>query len=138
MEPGKRAAVDTGVRVVLTRPDPSVSLPPAAYARIAPRSGLALRGIDVAAGVCDADYRGTYRVVLVNNSDADFEVKPGDRIAQLILESIAIPVCVRVAAPHEDLLDSVRGMDGFGSTGSRAIPGFAGAQRSENYTRRQE
>ena len=56
------------------------------------RSGLALkRFIDVGAGVVDADYRGEVGVVLFNHGDHDFEVKMGDRIAQLILERIDTP-----------------------------------------------
>ena len=70
----------------------SISFPPGLYARIAPRSGLALkRFIDVGAGVVDADYRGEVGVVLFNHGDQDFEVKMGDRIAQLILERIDTP-----------------------------------------------
>ncbi|KAK1357438.1 hypothetical protein POM88_050694 [Heracleum sosnowskyi] len=52
----------------------------------APRSGLAWKhSIDVGAGVIDADYRGPVGVILFNYSDVDFEVKAGDRIAQLII-----------------------------------------------------
>ena len=59
------------------------------YARIALRSGLALKKfIDVGAGVVDADYHGEVGVVLFNHRDQDFKVKMGDRIAQLILEKI--------------------------------------------------
>lgn len=54
---------------------------------MAPRSGLAAKhGIDTMAGVIDADYRGPVGVILANLSDTDFEVKVGDRIAQLIVE----------------------------------------------------
>ena len=57
----------------------------------APRSGLALKnGIDVGAGVVDYDYRGNVGVILFNFSDIDFEVKRGDRIAQLIIEKISM------------------------------------------------
>ena len=57
--------------------------------RVAPRSGLAAKhGIDTMAGVIDADYRGPVGVILANLSDTDFEVKVGDRIAQLIVEKV--------------------------------------------------
>ncbi|PWZ55862.1 Deoxyuridine 5'-triphosphate nucleotidohydrolase [Zea mays] len=80
----------------------------------APRSGLALKhSIDVGAGVIDADYRGPVGVILFNHSDADFAVKPGDRIAQMIIEVIATPEVAEV----EDLDATVRGDGGFGSTG---------------------
>ena len=92
----------------------SVAIPEGCYGRIAPRSGLAVkRFIDVGAGVIDADYRGEIGVVLFNHSDEDFVVKPGDRIAQLLLEKIETPT-VKEA---EELPDTKRGTDGFGSTG---------------------
>ena len=70
----------------------AVSLPPGTYARIAPRSGLAIRKfIDVGAGVVDSDYRGKIKVVLFNHSAEDFAVQAGNRIAQLILERIETP-----------------------------------------------
>jgi dUTP pyrophosphatase len=69
------------------------------------------------AGVIDADYRGPVGVILANLSDADFEVKVGDRIAQLIVEKIVMPDVVVV----QKLEESVRGAGGFGSTG-----GFGG------------
>ena len=91
----------------------SLTFPAGLYARIAPRSGLALKKfIDVGAGVVDADYRGEVGVVLFNHGDQDFEVKMGDRIAQLILEKISTPEVEEVSG-----LDStVCGSGGFGST----------------------
>lgn len=61
----------------------------------------------------DADYRGPVGVILFNHSDMDFQVKHGDRIAQLIIEKIVTPDVAEV----EDLDDTVRGSGGFGSTG---------------------
>lgn len=69
--------------------------------------------IDVGAGVIDADYRGPVGVILFNFSDVDFEVKAGDRIAQLIIERI---MTLDVAVV-DDLDATVRGAGGFGSTG---------------------
>lgn len=83
------------------------------YFRIAPRSGLAVKGIDVGAGVIDCDYRGPVKVLLINNSKSDFEVKKGDRIAQGIFERI-----VEVIFNQTDNLgETKRGEGGFGSTG---------------------
>ncbi|XP_044511206.1 deoxyuridine 5'-triphosphate nucleotidohydrolase [Mangifera indica] len=94
--------------------DLSIAIPEGTYARIAPRSGLAWKhSIDVGAGVIDADYRGPVGVILFNHSDVDFEVKVGDRIAQLIIEEILTPNVLEV----EDLDSTVRGEGGFGSTG---------------------
>lgn len=77
--PGQRVVVSTGIRV---------QLPDGVYGRIAPRSGLAVKhGLDVGAGVVDPDYDGEIRVVLFNHdSHAPFIIRPGYRIAQLILE----------------------------------------------------
>ncbi|XP_008220787.1 PREDICTED: deoxyuridine 5'-triphosphate nucleotidohydrolase [Prunus mume] len=94
--------------------DLSIAVPEGTYARIAPRSGLAWKhSIDVGAGVIDADYRGSVGVILFNHSDVDFEIKEGDRIAQLIIEKIITPDVVEV----EDLDSTARGAGGFGSTG---------------------
>lgn len=99
---------------VLVPTDLSIAIPEGTYARIAPRSGLALKhAIDVGAGVIDADYRGPVGVILFNHSDVDFEVKAGDRIAQMILEKIITPEVMEV----EDLDSTLRGEAGFGSTG---------------------
>ena len=82
--------------------------------RIAPRSGLASKYfIDTGAGVIDSDYRGPLKVLLFNHAETDFEVKEGDRVAQLIIERIYSPE-VQVV---EKLEESVRGVGGFGSTG---------------------
>jgi dUTP pyrophosphatase len=89
-------------------------LPEGIDGRIAPRSGLAAKHfIDTGAGVIDADYRGQVKVLLFNHADVDFQVKEGDRIAQLVLERIYTPEVQEVP----ELEESVRGAGGFGSTG---------------------
>ncbi|KAJ0248348.1 Deoxyuridine 5'-triphosphate nucleotidohydrolase [Hirschfeldia incana] len=111
------SAVDSKVPArgkALIPTDLSVAVPEGTYARIAPRSGLAWKhSIDVGAGVVDADYRGPVGVILFNHSDVDFEVKVGDRVAQMIVERIVTPQVLEV----EDLDATVRGEGGFGSTG---------------------
>ena len=78
--PGRRVVVSTGI---------SVHLPPGTYGRIAPRSGLAVKhGLDTLAGVIDPDYTGEVKVVLQNlDTQQPFVIRPGYRIAQLILEN---------------------------------------------------
>ena len=94
----------------------SLQMPEDCYARIAPRSGLALRnGLDVLAGVIDSDFRGELTVILQNNGDAAFNVNIGDRCAQLIFEKIYTPVLERVS--YEMLTETERGGGGLGSTG---------------------
>ncbi|KAL8171997.1 hypothetical protein V2J09_023801 [Rumex salicifolius] len=111
------SAVDAKVPArgkALVATDLSIAIPEGTYARIAPRSGMAWKhSIDVGAGVIDADYRGPVGVILFNHSDVEFEVKAGDRIAQLIIEKIWTPEVVEV----EDLDSTLRGAGGFGSTG---------------------
>lgn len=103
--PNGRLAVSTGI---------SIGLPEGTYGRVAPRSGLAFKyGIDVFAGVIDADYRGEVKVILYNSGDQHFFIKAGDRIAQLILEVIKIPDVAVVL----EIDDTTRGSGGFGSTG---------------------
>jgi dUTP pyrophosphatase len=94
--------------------DLKVAVPPGTYGRVAPRSGLAAKNfIDIGAGVVDEDYRGPLSVVLFNHADSPFEVKQGDRVAQLICEKIVCPRLMEV----ESLDDTARGESGFGSTG---------------------
>lgn len=95
------------------RTDIAVKVPDGCYARIAPRSGLALsHSVDVGAGVVDPDYRGNVGVLLLNFGAKPFRVSCGDRIAQLILERAR--VCEVVESKELD--DTPRGEGGFGST----------------------
>ncbi|KAF9222051.1 dUTP diphosphatase [Gyrodon lividus] len=95
----------------------SIAVPAGTYGRVAPRSGLASKFmIDTGAGVIDADYRGVVFVLLFNLSDKDFEVQEGDRIAQLIIEKICTPEVLEV----DNLNETLRGANGFGSTGGHS------------------
>ena len=99
----------------LVKTNISISIPEGYYGRIAPRSGLAYKnGIDVLAGVIDSDYRGDIGVILFNtDSNLDFLVNVGDRIAQIIIEK-----CHSIDWVETDNLDSSeRSGKGFGSTG---------------------
>jgi dUTP pyrophosphatase len=110
--PSKQDLVPTGIAMVL---------PQGCYGRIAPRSGLSLRGIHVGAGVIDADYRGEIKVILYNFSDTPFHFHPGERIAQLILEKIYTDeTCVVISKEtfEKEHTNTSRGSGGFGSTGS--------------------
>lgn len=104
--PGQRHLISTGL---------AVEIPAGYYGRVAPRSGLAVRsGIDVMAGVIDADYRGELRVLAINLGAAEVKFEVGDRIAQLIIESVP-PASFEWS---EELDDTERGEGGFGSTGT--------------------
>ena len=104
--PGRRGVIPTGI---------SIGLPEGTYGRIAPRSGLAVKnGIHVGAGVVDPDYTGEVKVLLYNFDDKPFVVKPGYRVAQLILEKYHSCEVEEVATLEE----TERGENGFGSTGN--------------------
>jgi dUTP diphosphatase len=103
--PGGRAAVPTAL---------NLEIPAGHVGLVWPRSGLAVRhGIDTLAGVIDSDYRGEVRVVLVNHGEAPFAIRPGDRIAQLLIQKVERPVY----AAASRLGETARGAGGFGSTG---------------------
>jgi len=96
----------------------AIEMPIGYYGRIAPRSGMSMtHNIDIAAGVCDCDYRGEIIPCLINNSDTPYNINAGDKIAQLIFERIALMDLHEVTELH----DTVRGKGGFGSTNTLPI-----------------
>nr|CAD1828166.1 unnamed protein product [Ananas comosus var. bracteatus] len=101
----------------LVATDLSISIPVETYARIGEFPSEIRVVVEARdrrrGGVVDADYRGPVGVLLFNHSDLDFQVKAGDRIAQLIIERIMTPEVVEVL----DLDSTARGEGGFGSTG---------------------
>jgi len=92
----------------------AIAVPEGTYCRIAPRSGLATKGITVDAGVIDADYRGEVKVLLINHGKLDYEVKLGERIAQLIVERMDDQEWMET----EELDETERAEKGFGSSGT--------------------
>lgn len=91
-------------------------LPPMFEAQVRPRSGLALKhGITVlnTPGTIDAGYRGEVGVILANFGDSDFEVKKGDKIAQIVVA----PVLQAGIEEADEIDETDRGSGGFGSTG---------------------
>jgi dUTP pyrophosphatase len=105
IEAHERRLVSTGI---------SVEIPRYYYLRVAPRSGLSVKGIDVGAGVIDSSYRGEVKVLLINNSDKVYFVQQGDRVAQLIMERCSN---TNIVVSDEQLSATERGESGFGSTG---------------------
>jgi dUTP diphosphatase len=109
LAPGERATVRTGV---------AVEIPEGQAGLVLPRSGLASRhGIALvnAPGLIDSGYRGEVQVLLLNTDrEQAFEIKPGDRIAQLVLVQVHTPEVLEVDA----LALSERGDGGFGSSGA--------------------
>ena len=107
LAPLERAMVPTGLYI---------ALPEGTEAQIRPRSGLAAKhGITVlnTPGTIDADYRGEIKVILVNLSNEEFVINPGERIAQMVVARYE-----KVEWDSVELLDETeRGAGGFGSTG---------------------
>ena len=101
-------------RVIPTRL--SIALPEGYEAQIRPRSGLSAKfGITVlnAPGTIDADYRGDIGVILINLSEEEYTLQPGERIAQMVVA----PFTQIQWEPVETLSETSRGEKGFGSTG---------------------
>lgn len=107
LAPGARHAVATGL---------ALAIPPGYEIQVRPRSGLALKhGITVpnTPGTIDSDYRGELKVILINHGHHPFEVRRGDRIAQLVLAPVTRAAWLEV----DELDETTRGEGGFGSTG---------------------
>jgi dUTP pyrophosphatase len=106
--PGQRAVVGTGV---------AIALPDGYAAFVHPRSGLAAEhGVTIvnAPGTVDAGYRGEIKVIVLNtDGERPVRLRRGDRIAQLVVQRVEIPLFVEV----ETLPGSQRGAGGHGSTG---------------------
>ena len=107
LAPGARHAVASGL---------ALAIPAGFEVQVRPRSGLALKhGITVpnTPGTIDSDYRGELKIILINHGSDPFEVRRGDRIAQLVLA----PVTRATWLVAEELGETARGEGGFGSTG---------------------
>jgi len=107
LAPGQRHAVATGF---------AIAIPEGFEVQVRPRSGLALKhGITClnTPGTIDSDYRGEVKVILANLGSESFEVRRGERIAQLVPAAVLQSIFREVAA----LSETSRGAGGFGSTG---------------------
>ena len=107
LAPGERKLIPTGLKIALE---------PGYEAQVRPRSGLALKhGISApnSPGTIDSDYRGEVGVILINLGELPFEIKRGDRIAQMVIARYEQAQMIEVEAVDE----TARGAGGFGSTG---------------------
>ena len=107
LRPGERRMISTGL---------ATEIPPGFEGSVRPRSGLARdHGVTLvnSPGTVDSDYRGPLAVIVINHGADAFTIKPGERIAQLVIAPVARAQLVEV----EDLSDTARGSGGFGSTG---------------------
>jgi|ERR1017187_6988847 dUTP pyrophosphatase len=106
---GETRAVATGI---------ALEFPSTHGALVEDRSGLAMRGVTTLAGVIDPGYRGEIKVVMTNLGAAPFEIKVGDRIAQMRIVERIDASFEEVGELGEAGLDGFRGASGFGSTGA--------------------
>jgi dUTP pyrophosphatase len=105
LRPGQRISCRTGI---------AIKIPEGYVGLVWDKSGLSHKfGIKTLGGVFDSNYAGEYLVGLINLSGEDFEIKNGQKIAQLLIQKIEIPNIEIV----EDLPRTNRGSEGFGSTG---------------------
>ncbi len=109
LEPGERLLVPTGF---------CFEIPQGQEVQVRPRSGLAIKhGVTVlnTPGTIDSDYRGEVKVILINLGSEPFEIKRGERIAQLVPMSVPLDVDFKET---EKLSETKRGAGGFGHTGT--------------------
>jgi dUTP pyrophosphatase len=105
--PNEPVAVPTGL---------SIELPKGYVALVWDKSGLSLKeGIKTMAGVMDSNYRGEYKIVLINTTNQYYYIDKGDKIAQLLIQ----PVMQAEVELVQELSETTRGANGFGSTGMR-------------------
>ena len=108
IKPLERALIPTGI---------AIAIPEGYEGQVRPRSGLAAKhGVTMlnSPGTIDADYRGEIAVVVINLGSAEFTIRRGDRIAQLVIA----PVSHVTWQPVESLEETPRGAGGFGHTGT--------------------
>ena len=107
IKPQESALIATGI---------SVAIPEDTEIQIRPRSGLAAKScISVlnTPGTIDSDYRGEIKIILFNHGKKDFTINNNDRVAQMVL----MPILKTEFEEVEDLPETLRGSEGFGSTG---------------------
>jgi dUTP pyrophosphatase len=107
LEPGERASVQTGLAVAIPQGFAGLVLPRSGHAR---RLGV---GVVNGPGLIDSGYRGEVSVLLINHGQEKVSFSRGDRIAQLAV----VPVVAMDWVEVEELDETSRGPDGFGSTG---------------------
>lgn len=107
IRPGRRQLIGTGIKL---------EIPSGIGAMVCSRSGLAIKhGVAVlnSPGIIDSDFRGEIKVILHNAGEEDFQIRKGDRIAQLVF----FPIVQAIFQHAEELTHTYRGEGGFGSTG---------------------
>jgi len=104
---------DDNILAVKVKTGIAVEIPSKQYGQILDRSGMGSKLIKTLGGVVDSTYRGEVMVMLMNLSFKDYQVKKGDKIAQMVL----LPVNLAFPVKATELSDTSRGDKGFGSSG---------------------
>ena len=107
IKPQESALIATGI---------SIAIPEGTEVQIRPRSGLAAKssiGVLNTPGTIDSDYRGEIKIILFNHGKEEFTINNNDRVAQMVL----MPILKAEFEEVEDLPETLRGSEGFGSTG---------------------
>ena len=107
IKPQESALIATGI---------SIAIPEGTEVQIRPRSGLAAKssiGVLNTPGTIDSDYRGEIKIILFNHGKEEFTINNNDRVAQMVL----MPILKTEFEEVEDLPETLRGSEGFGSTG---------------------
>lgn len=101
----KPVLIDTGFKFII---------PEGHYGQLQARSGLAVQGVDLLAGVIDSDYRGQVKAVLTLTRNGGVTIHPGERICQMVIHKLPV---MEIEEGIVDAEDTTRGEGGFGSTG---------------------
>lgn len=112
IKPMQRKLIPTGIKI---------ALPENYEAQIRPRSGLALKNgiiLPNSPGTIDSDYRGELQIIIMNAGEDDFTIERGMRIAQMVIMPVSQAVFQQVSTIDND---TVRGSNGFGSTGVKVL-----------------
>jgi len=104
LKPGERKLVSTGI---------STEFEKGYVALIWDKSGIAAKGIETMGGVIEHTYRGEYKVIMLNTSSENYEIKKGQKIAQLLIQ----PIVTAEVKEVKELSETERGEGAFGSTG---------------------
>ena len=110
--PGERKLVSTGI---------ATEFPEGYVALVWDKSGIAAKGIKTMGGVIEHTYRGEYKVIMLNTTKESYEIKKGQKIAQLLIQ----PIVTAEVEEVSELSKSERGEGGFGSTGLNWKKGYA-------------
>ena len=108
IKPGKITFIDSYI---------AIEIPENTYCQLVSRSSLAKQGIEIKGGIIDAGYTGNIGIILYNNSDQTYIIQPNEKIAQAVFLPLIKISNLKIINTREELGNSKRGQQGFGSSG---------------------